>query len=31
MAMVDMRDLLHHAYSNRYAVGAFEIVSLDFL
>jgi len=31
MAMVDMRDLLQHAYSNRYAVGAFEIVSLDFL
>ena len=31
MAMVDMKDLLHHAYSNRYAVGAFEIVSLDFL
>jgi len=31
MAMVDMRDLLHHAYGNRYAVGAFGIVSLDFL
>lgn len=31
MAMVDMRDLLQHAHSNRYAVGAFEIVSLDFL
>lgn len=31
MAMVDMRDLLQHAYRNRYAVGAFEIVSLDFL
>lgn len=31
MAMVNMRDLLQHAYSNRYAVGAFEIVSLDFL
>jgi fructose-bisphosphate aldolase class II len=31
MAMVSMKDLLHHAYSNRYAVGAFEIVSLDFL
>ncbi len=31
MAIVDMRDLLQHAYSNRYAVGAFEIVSLDFL
>ena len=31
MAMVSMKDLLHHAYTNRYAVGAFEIVSLDFL
>lgn len=31
MAMVDMKDLLYHAYNNRYAVGAFEIVSLDFL
>jgi len=31
VAMVDMKDLLHHAYKNRYAVGAFEIVSLDFL
>lgn len=31
MAMVDMKDLLQHAYKNRYAVGAFEIVSLDFL
>ena len=31
MAMVSMRDLLFHAYNNHYAVGAFEIVSLDFL
>lgn len=31
MALVDMKDLLNHAYQNRYAVGAFEIVSLDFL
>ena len=31
MALVDMKDLLNHAYHNRYAVGAFEIVSLDFL
>ena len=31
MAMVNMQDLLQHAYENRYAVGAFEIVSLDFL
>lgn len=31
MALVKMKDLLNHAYNNRYAVGAFEIVSLDFL
>jgi len=31
MALVDMKDLLNHAYHNSYAVGAFEIVSLDFL
>jgi fructose-bisphosphate aldolase class II len=31
MALVNMKDLLNHAYNNRYAVGAFEIVSLDFL
>jgi fructose-bisphosphate aldolase class II len=31
MALVKMKDLLNHAYHNRYAVGAFEIVSLDFL
>ena len=31
MALVNMKDLLHHAYSNRYAVGAFEVVSLEFL
>lgn len=31
MAMVNMKDLLQHAYQNRYAVGAFEVVSLDFL
>lgn len=31
MALVDMKDLLNHAYRNSYAVGAFEIVSLDFL
>ena len=31
MAMVNMEDLLQHAYENRYAVGAFEVVSLDFL
>lgn len=31
MAMVDTKDLLYHAYRNRYAVGAFGIVSLDFL
>ncbi len=31
MALVDMRDMLNHAYENRYAVGAFDLVSLDFL
>ena len=31
MALVNMKDLLNHAYANHYAVGAFEIVSLDFL
>lgn len=31
MAMVDMKDLMYHAYKNRYAVGAFGIVNLDFL
>lgn len=31
MALVNMKDLLQHAYNNRYAVGAFEVVSLEFL
>jgi len=31
MALVNLKDLLNHAYKNHYAVGAFEIVSLDFL
>jgi fructose-bisphosphate aldolase class II len=31
MAIVNMRDMLYHAYQNRYAVGAFDLVSLDFL
>ena len=31
MALVNLKDLLNHAYDNRYAVGAFEIVNLDFL
>jgi len=29
MPLVDMKDMLHHAYRNRYAVGAFDLVSLD--
>ena len=29
--LVDMRDMLHHAHANGYAVGAFDLVSLDFL
>lgn len=31
MALVNMRDLLCHAYQKHYAVGAFDIVNLDFL
>ncbi len=31
MALVNMRDMLYHAYENNYAVGAFDLVSLDFL
>jgi len=31
MALVDMGDLLRHAYGHQYAVGAFDLVSLDFL
>jgi fructose-bisphosphate aldolase class II len=26
-----MRDMVYHAYENSYAVGAFDLVSLDFL
>ena len=31
MALVNMRDMLYHAYQNGYAVGAFDLVSLEFL
>lgn len=31
MPLVDMGDMLRHAYAHRYAVGAFDLVSLDFL
>lgn len=31
MALVEMQDMIHHAYENSYAVGAFDLVSLDFL
>jgi fructose-bisphosphate aldolase class II len=31
MALVNMRDMINHAYENNYAVGAFDLVSLDFL
>jgi len=31
MALVNMRDMLRHAYENNYVVGAFDLVSLDFL
>ena len=31
MPLVDMKDMLQHAYHHGYAVGAFDLVSLDFL
>jgi len=31
MPLVDMKDMLQHAYRHGYAVGAFDFVSLDFL
>ncbi len=31
MPLADMRDMLHHAYRNGYAVGGFDLVSPDFL
>jgi fructose-bisphosphate aldolase class II len=31
MPLVNMQDMLAHAYRNKYAVGAFDLVSLDFL
>lgn len=31
MPLVDMKEMLEHAYRERYAVGAFDLVSLDFL
>ncbi len=31
MPLVHMGDMLQHAYENRYAVGAFDVVSLDFI
>jgi len=31
MPLVDMKDMLTHAYRNAYAVGGFDVVSLDFL
>jgi fructose-bisphosphate aldolase class II len=31
MPLVHMADMLHHAYENHYAVGAFDVVSLDFI
>ena len=31
MALIHMRDMLQHAYQNKYAVAAFDLVSLDFL
>lgn len=31
MALVNMRDMLDHAYRHKYAIGGFDLVSLDFL
>ena len=31
MPLVDMRDMLNHAYQNNYAIGGFGLVSLDLL
>ncbi len=31
MPLVNLRDMLRHAYTHRYAVGAFDLVGLDFL
>ena len=31
MPLVNMQDMLAHAYRHKYAVGAFDLVSLDFL
>lgn len=31
MPLINMRDMLYHAHENNYAVGAFDLVSLDFL
>ena len=31
MPLVDMKDMLEHAHRHRYAIGAFDLVSLDFL
>lgn len=31
MPIVDMKDMLNHAYCHRYAIGAFDLVSMDFL
>ncbi len=31
MPLVDMRDMLNHAYQNGYAIGSFDLVGLDFV
>lgn len=31
MALVNIQDMLNHAYRNRYAIGAFDLINLDFL
>lgn len=31
MPVVDLKQMLNHAYQHRYAIGAFDVVSLDFI
>jgi len=31
MPLVNMKDMLSHAYKHQYAIAAFDVVSLDFI
>ncbi len=31
MPLVNMKEMMRHAYENGYAIGAFDLISLDFL